>query len=60
MIECEDPKAYTILLRGASKDFLNEVERNLQDGMNVTRNVLLDPKLVPGGGAAEMALAHVR
>jgi len=60
VVECEDPKACTILLRGASKDVLNEVERNLQDAMHVTRNVLLEPKLVPGGGAAEMALAHVR
>ena len=60
MVECEDPKACTILLRGASKDVLNEVERNLQDAMHVTRNVLLEPRLVPGGGASEMALAHVR
>lgn len=37
-----------------------QVERNLHDAMNVTRNVMLDPRLVPGGGAAEMALAHVR
>lgn len=59
VVECEDPKACTILLRGASKDVLNEVERNLQDAMQVTRNVLLEPKLVPGGGAAEMALAYV-
>lgn len=59
MIECEEPKACTVLLRGASKDVLNEVERNLQDAMHVARNVLLEPKLVPGGGAAEMALAHV-
>lgn len=58
VVECEDPKACTILLRGASKDVLNEVERNLQDAMHVTRNVLLNPRLVPGGGAAEMALAH--
>ena len=28
--ECTDPKACTVLLRGASKDLLNEVERNLQ------------------------------
>ena len=60
MVDCEDPKACTILLRGASKDVLNEVERNLQDAMHVTRNVMLEPKLVPGGGAAEMALAFVR
>merc|ERR1711988_1205606 len=58
LVECKEPKACTILLRGASKDILAEVERNLQDAMNVARNVLVDPRLVPGGGAAEMALAH--
>jgi T-complex protein 1 subunit gamma len=57
-VECKDPKACTILLRGASKDILNEVERNLQDAMSVARNVMIDARLVPGGGAVEMALAH--
>lgn len=56
--ECKDPKACTILLRGASKDILNEVERNLQDAMNSARNVMIEPLLVPGGGAVEMALTH--
>ena len=59
LVECKNPKACTILLRGASKDILNEVERNLQDAMNVCRNVMLEPYLVPGGGAAEMALSQV-
>jgi len=59
LTECTNPKACTILLRGASKDVLNEVERNLQDAMNVARNVMVDPFLVPGGGAAELALAQV-
>ena len=59
LINCKNPKACTILLRGASKDILNEVERNLQDAMNVARNVMQEPFLVPGGGAAEMALAQV-
>jgi T-complex protein 1 subunit gamma len=45
------------LLRGASKDVLNEVERNLQDAMNVARNVYFNPGLAPGGGATEMAVA---
>ena len=129
IIGCEDPKACTILLRGASKDVLNEVqansyhstntperhgsrctavmpafgnpclpleskgsvpslpeskircfsglfsafpktymqlspdrlvqvERNLQDAMGVARNVCFDPRLVPGGGAVEMAVSH--
>merc|ERR1739846_303989 len=55
--DCKDPKACTILLRGASKDILNEVERNLQDALHVARNIFLKPKLVPGGGAVEMEVS---
>lgn len=57
--ECKNPKACTILLRGASKDVLMEVERNFQDAMNVARNVMIDPFLVPGGGACEMEIAKL-
>lgn len=56
--ECKDPKACTILLRGASKDILNETERNLQDALQVARNIVTQPRLVAGGGAAEMACAQ--
>merc|ERR1711981_900844 len=56
---CKDPKACTILLRGASKDILNEVERNLQDALNVARNIFLNPRLVYGGGAVEMEVSHL-
>lgn len=45
-------------MRGASKDILNEVERNLQDAMHVARNIFLNAKLVPGGGAVEMEVSH--
>lgn len=55
--ECKDPKACTILLRGASKDILNETERNLQDALHVARNLMMEPRLVLGGGAAEMAVS---
>jgi len=57
MVDCEDPKACTVILRGSSKDVLNEIERNLADAMLSARNLLLEPKLVPGGGATEMELA---
>lgn len=56
-LNCKDPKACTILLRGASKDVLNEMERNLQDALCVGRNILACPKLVPGGGAFEMEVS---
>lgn len=55
--KCQNPKACTILLRGPSKDILNEIERNLQDAMSVARNVIFHPRLSPGGGATEMAVS---
>jgi T-complex protein 1 subunit gamma len=36
---------------------LNEIERNLQDAMQVVRNVVFDPRMLPGGGATELAIA---
>ncbi|XP_034488508.1 T-complex protein 1 subunit gamma [Drosophila innubila] len=57
--QCKDPKACTILLRGASKDILNETERNLQDALHVARNLVLEPRLVAGGGAVEMAASQL-
>ena len=36
----------------------SQVDRNLQDAMQVARNIVTDPYLVPGGGATEMALAQ--
>ena len=58
LTECKQTKACTIILRGASKDVLMEVERNLQDAMQVARNVMLECKVVPGGGACELAVAN--
>lgn len=55
--QCKSQLACSILLRGASKDVLNEMERNLQDAMNVARNILQYPNLVPGGGAFEIELS---
>lgn len=55
--ECDSPKACTILLRGPSKDILNEIDRNLADAMAVARNVVFNPSLAPGGGATEMAIS---
>jgi len=55
--ECENPKACSIILRGGGKEVLQEVERNLQDAMNVVRNIYKNPAIVPGGGAIEMATA---
>ncbi|KAK8794806.1 hypothetical protein WA158_001787 [Blastocystis sp. Blastoise] len=55
--DCDQPKACSILLRGGSKDALNEIERNLMDVLEVCKNIMYDPRLLPGGGATEMELS---
>jgi len=57
LVDCDTPKACTVVLRGASKDVLNEIERNLHDAWAVARNILIEPKLLPGGGATEMEIS---
>mmetsp|Transcript_3609 Transcript_3609/g.13790 ORF Transcript_3609/g.13790 Transcript_3609/m.13790 type:complete len:571 (-) Transcript_3609:102-1814(-) len=56
--QCKDPKACSIVLRGGSKDILNEIERNLHDAMAVVKNLFIDPRYICGGGATEMALSQ--
>merc|ERR1712070_81895 len=57
-VECSEPKACTILVRGGTRDTQYEIARNLNDAMQVARNVVCNPKLLPGGGATEMAVAQ--
>ncbi|MEM4864649.1 MAG: TCP-1/cpn60 chaperonin family protein, partial [Desulfurococcaceae archaeon] len=54
---CKNPKSVTILIRGANDMVVDEVERSIKDALNVLRNVLRTPKVVPGGGAIEVELA---
>jgi len=54
---CKNPRAVTILLRGANDMLLDEVERSIQDALHTLRNVLREPAIVPGGGAVEIELA---
>ena len=57
LVECKKATACTVVLRGPSKDVLQEIDRNLQDAMFVARNVMFEPRLCPGGGASEMAIS---
>ncbi|ORE00153.1 TCPG [Hepatospora eriocheir] len=52
----KNPKAVTVVISGPSKDINAELERNLFDALKVAKNVMINPKLVPGGGASEYAV----
>ena len=54
---CRNPKSITFLLRANSKKILDEFHRTILDSIYVLRNFITDPKIVPGGGAAEAFIA---
>ncbi|OCL03646.1 T-complex protein 1 [Glonium stellatum] len=54
--EDETTRTATLVLRGATQNYLDDVERAVDDGVNVVKAITRDPRLVPGAGAAEMQL----
>ena len=54
----KNPKAVTILVRGGSERLVDEAERAIHDALCVVRDVVLDPRVVAGGGAPEAEVAR--
>jgi T-complex protein 1 subunit theta len=48
----------TLVLRGATQNYLDDVERAVDDGVNVVKAITRDARLVPGAGATETQLAE--
>ena len=55
---CPNPRAVTLLLKGSSEHVLDEIERAVKDGLGDVSAALKSGKVVPGGGAVEMALSR--
>jgi T-complex protein 1 subunit theta len=53
----EKTRTATIVLRGATSNRLDDLERAVDDGVNVIKALLKDGRMVPGAGATEMELA---
>jgi T-complex protein 1 subunit theta len=53
----EDTAVATIVVRAATENVLNDVERALDDGIHAFKALLADQRLLTGAGATELALA---
>jgi len=53
--DCANSKAVTVLVRGGNQMVVDEAKRCLHDANCCVRNLIRDPRVVPGGGASEMA-----
>jgi T-complex protein 1 subunit theta len=50
----DDCKLSTIILRGSTKNILEDVERAIDDGVNVFRSLVREKEFCPGAGSTEI------
>ncbi|MGB9884513.1 MAG: thermosome subunit beta [Methanomassiliicoccales archaeon] len=54
---CKNPKAVSILIRGGTEHVVDEMERSLDDALNVVAVAIEDGKMITGGGSTAVELA---
>ncbi|KIJ92994.1 hypothetical protein K443DRAFT_684884 [Laccaria amethystina LaAM-08-1] len=55
--ECANTRAVTIFVRGSNKMIVDEAKRALHDAICVVRNMIVDNRVVYGGGSADISCA---
>ncbi|WP_251344366.1 thermosome subunit beta [Haloplanus halophilus] len=56
-VEGDDAHGVTILLRGSTEHVVDELERGIQDALDVVSTTAADGRVLAGGGAVEVELA---
>ncbi|KAI8148929.1 T-complex protein 1 theta subunit [Fennellomyces sp. T-0311] len=54
--EKDKSRTTTVVIRGATQNHMDDIERAIDDGVNVIKAATREPRLLPGAGAVEMEL----
>jgi T-complex protein 1 subunit theta len=55
----DENKMATLVLRGSTTSYLDDIERAIDDGVNCIKTLTRDGRLVPGAGATEIHMAKL-
>jgi T-complex protein 1 subunit theta len=57
--ESDNSRVATIVIRGSTPNLMEDIERAVDDGVNVVKSMTKDSRFVAGAGASELLLADV-
>lgn len=57
-MESSESRISTIVIRGSTDNYMDDIERAIDDGVNTFKGIARDGRFVPGAGATEIELAQ--